>query len=216
MQDMKITDESKILDLCAAPGSKTTQIAQYMENKGVLFANDVDVSRLKPLTLNLQRMGIHNTLITHNGMNRLFANEKFKREQTEFDGILVDAPCSGTGTIRKSFKVLEMYSKSIISRMVKIQRKLIRDSFELLKPGGVLIYSTCTQEPEENEGIVSHLLDTFPNAKIEKIKLDINKSKPVLEWKNHTYREELKDAIRIYPQDNDSEGFFICRIRKTQ
>ncbi len=212
--DSQLANDFVVLDLCAAPGSKTTQLAQYMNNQGVLFANDVDVSRLMPLTLNLQRMGVHNTIITHNAMNRFFPNEKFKREKTEFDAILVDAPCSGTGTIRKSFKVLEMYSKSLIGRMVKTQRKLIKDSFELLKPGGVMVYSTCTQEPEENEAIVSHLLNKFPNAKIEKIKLNINRSEPILEWNGEKYREELKDAIRIYPQDNDSEGFFICLIRK--
>jgi tRNA (cytosine49-C5)-methyltransferase len=210
----QITPEFLVLDLCAAPGSKTTQLAQYMNNSGILIANDVDASRLMPLMLNIERMGVTNTIITLNAMNRFFPNEKFKREGVLFDKILVDAPCSGTGTIRKSFKVLEMYSEGLVKRLVKIQREIICQAFELLKENGEMVYSTCTQEPEENEGVVSFLLEKYPNAKVQKINLNIVRSNPILEWENKTYNNQLKDAIRIYPMDNDSEGFFICKIRK--
>jgi tRNA (cytosine49-C5)-methyltransferase len=210
----QITPEFLVLDLCAAPGSKTTQLAQYMNNSGILIANDVDASRLMPLMLNIERMGVTNTIITLNAMNRFFPNEKFKRDGVLFDKILVDAPCSGTGTIRKSFKVLEMYSEGLVKRLVKIQREIICQAFELLKENGEMVYSTCTQEPEENEGVVSFLLEKYPNAKVQKINLNIVRSNPILEWENKTYNNQLKDAIRIYPMDNDSEGFFICKIRK--
>jgi tRNA (cytosine49-C5)-methyltransferase len=210
----EITPEFVVLDLCAAPGSKTTQLAQYMNNSGILIANDVDASRLMPLMLNIERMGVTNTIITLNAMNRFFPNEKFKRDGVLFDKILVDAPCSGTGTIRKSFKVLEMYSEGLVKRLVKIQREIICQAFELLKENGEMVYSTCTQEPEENEGVVSFLLEKYPNAKVQKINLNIVRSNPILEWENKTYNNQLKDAIRIYPMDNDSEGFFICKIRK--
>ncbi|MDD3175451.1 MAG: RsmB/NOP family class I SAM-dependent RNA methyltransferase [Candidatus Nanoarchaeia archaeon] len=218
LQDSECSEQESnnfvVLDLCAAPGSKTTQLAQYMNNKGVLIANDVDAARLMPLSLNLQRMGVTNTIVTHNSLKRFFPNEKYKREGVLFDKILVDAPCSGTGTIRKSFKVLEMYSEGMIKRLVKIQRELICDAFDLLKVNGEMVYSTCTQEPEENEGVVSYLLDKYPNAKLEKIRLNIKKSEPILEWEGKKYNSQLKDAIRIYPMDNDSEGFFICKLKK--
>ena len=203
----------RVLDMCAAPGSKTTQLAQYMNNQGVILAHDIDLGRLKPLSLNLQRMGVTNTLVVHNALRRFIPN-KFNPEGLKFDRILVDAPCSGTGTIRKSFKVLQMYSNSLIGRLIKTQKTLIVQAFEMLAPGGVMVYSTCTLEPGENEGIVSYLLDKFPNASIEKINLNIVKSPAVLDWKGVNIREECKDCIRIYPQDNDSEGFFITRIRK--
>ncbi len=207
---------SSILDLCAAPGSKTTQIAQYLNNEGVLFANDTDLSRLRPLSINLQRMGITNTIVTLNAFqinkNSMRLREIFS--EPLFDRVLVDAPCSGTGTIRKSFKALSMYSDSLVKRMSGVQKALIKNGFKLLKPGGEMVYSTCTLEPAENEAIVSHLLEHFPEAEIIPISLDIKRTAPILEFENLLIRPELKDCLRIYPQDNDSEGFFVCLIRK--
>jgi 16S rRNA C967 or C1407 C5-methylase (RsmB/RsmF family) len=236
--DLKNLDKNemsklKVLDLAAAPGSKTTQLAMYMKNEGLIIANDVDVGRLKPLSMNLQRMGVTNTLVTMNAFQMSKGSTKprnpfFKRNKDGeftlpndengnscgFDRILLDAPCSGTGTIRKSFKAMSMYSYGLVRRLSTLQKTLISHSFSMLKPGGVMVYSTCTQEPLENEVVVSYLLDKFPDAVIEKIPFNGVKSEPVLEFEDLKIRPELKDAIRIYPQDNDSEGFFICRIRK--
>lgn len=192
-----------VLDLCAAPGSKTTQLAMYMKNTGVLVANDVTGDRLTPLGLNIQRCGIMNTLIT------LRANRFLS---PVFDKVLIDAPCSGTGTIRRSLKTLQMWSPSLISRMVAEQRNLIEKGFSVLKPGGVLVYSTCTQEPEENEGLVTWFLNRHSDAELLPIELDIKRSEPVLSFEGQTYNPEVSKVLRIYPQDNDTEGFFVAKI----
>jgi len=221
-QDVKKNelDNLKVLDLCAAPGSKTSQLAQYMENKGILLANDVDRSRLKPLQINLQRLGVSNTLISHNAFQEHSRSPRprnpFKETNPEgyFDRILVDAPCSGTGTIRRSFKALTMYSKGLVDRMSSVQKQLIKQAFEMLKPGGVMVYSTCSQEPLENEAVVSYLLDSFPDAELLDIELDIKRSEPILSFEGVNYRPEIKKVLRIYPQDNNTEGFFVSKIRK--
>jgi NOL1/NOP2/sun family putative RNA methylase len=194
-----------VLDLCAAPGSKTTQIAMYMQNTGILIANDVAGLRLKPLGLNLQRCGIMNTIVTLN-MNRRFT--------MRFDRILVDAPCSGTGTIRRSLKTLQMWSPGLVHRLVAEQRKLIEQAYMLLTPGGTMVYSTCTQEPEENEGIISWFLERHKDMELLPFTLDIKRSPPVLSFNNATFDPRVRDCLRIYPQDNDTEGFFVAKLCK--
>lgn len=195
-----------VLDMCAAPGSKTTQIAQYMQNKGVLIANDSNGKRLKALGINIQRCGVHNTIITQQQGNYY--------RKMQFDKVLVDAPCSATGTIRRSFKALSMWSPGFVRKMASIQKQLIEAGFLGLKKGGTMVYSTCTMEPEEDEGMVSYLLNKYPDAKLEEIKLDIKRSKPVLEFDGVKFNSEVKKCLRIYPQDNDTEGFFVARIKK--
>ncbi len=195
-----------VLDMAAAPGSKTTHLASIMDNNGLIIANDYDYKRIKALGINLQRCGVLNAIIT------LQQGRFFK--DFNFDKILLDAPCSGTGAIRKSLKTLLSWNANMVRRLAGTQRQLIKIAFENLKENGTLVYSTCSVEPEENEAIVSYLLDTFDNAKIEKINLDLKRSKPILEFDNQKYREEVKDCLRIWPQDNDTEGFFITKIKK--
>jgi NOL1/NOP2/sun family putative RNA methylase len=196
-----------ILDMCASPGSKASQIAQYMKNSGLLIANDYQGLRMKPLSINMQRMGISNTIIT------LMEGRFFK--DFKFDRILVDAPCSGTGAIRKSVKTLITWNPNVVKRLCGTQRQLIETGFNNLKEGGVLVYSTCTLEPEEDEGIVSHLLDKYPNAKLEEIELEgLKRSPAVLEFENVKFNPEVKKCLRIWPQDNDTEGFFVAKIKK--
>jgi tRNA (cytosine49-C5)-methyltransferase len=195
-----------ILDMCAAPGSKTTQIAAMMKNQGLLVANDYKGMRVAPLGLNVQRMGGTNVIIT------LMEGRYFKNFM--FDRILVDAPCSGTGTIRKSFKTLRIWNPIMIKRLAGTQRQLIESAFEILKPGGTLVYSTCTMEPEEDEGIIDYLVGKYPNAYLEEISLNIRRSDPILEFEGIRYNPEIKKCLRIWPQDNDTEGFFVAKIRK--
>ncbi len=220
LKDKENFSELKVLDLCAAPGSKTSQLAQYMKNQGVLIANDVDSSRLKPLQLNLQRMGVSNTLISLNAFQEHKKNPRprnpFRETNPEgyFDRILVDAPCSGTGTIRRSFKAMTMYSKGLVERMSHTQKTLIKQAFEMLKPGGIMVYSTCSQEPLENEEVVSYLLENNPEAELLDIKLDINRSKAITEFEGKKYHKDINKVLRIYPQDNNTEGFFVSRIKK--
>lgn len=197
-----------VLDLCAAPGSKTTQIAQYMNNTGALIANDTDVQRLASLGINVQRCGLTNVLVTK------MQGQWFRRPPIEFDRVLVDAPCSGTGTIRKSYRALQDWSPGLVRRMAAIQKQLISVGFEKLKKGGTMVYSTCTLEPEENEAVVSFLLKKYPDAKLEKIELKINRSAPFLEFNGEKFHPDVKHCLRIWPQDNDSEGFFVAKIKK--
>ena len=198
-----------VLDIAASPGSKTTQIAQYMENQGILIANDYTFERMKPLSINLQRCGVSNAVIT------LMEGQWFKKSGIEFDKVLVDAPCSGTGTIRKSLKTIGIWNSDMIRRLSITQKQLIETGFNLLKENGTLVYSTCSLEPEENEEVVDFLIGKYENAKIEEIKLKIKKSSPVLEFENKKYSEEIRKCLRIWPQDNDTEGFFVAKIRKS-
>ena len=198
--------KEKILDMCAAPGSKTGQIASMMKNKGLIIANDYDYKRLKALTLNLQRLGVMNTVITN--MKGYFIKENF-------DSILLDAPCSGTGTIRKSPGTVRIYNPNMIRKLCADQKGLINNAFKILNKGGSLVYSTCSLEPEENEGVIDFLLNRYDDAKIEKIKFKgLKTSSAILDFEGKKYNEEIKKSVRIWPQDNDTEGFFVCKIRK--
>ncbi|MBN2458680.1 NOL1/NOP2/sun family putative RNA methylase [Candidatus Woesearchaeota archaeon] len=197
-----------VLDMCSAPGSKASQIAAMMQNKGLLIANDLQSDRLKALGINLQRTGASNALITQ------VPGYKFSKLKVRFDKVLVDAPCSGTGTIRRSLKTLAMWSPHLVKRMAADQKQLIDSGFEALKAGGTMVYSTCTMEPEEDEAVVSWLLNNHKDAKLEEIKLDIKRSPAILEFGGEKYNPEVRKCLRIWPQDNDSEGFFVAKIRK--
>ena len=195
-----------ILDMAAAPGSKTTQIAALMKNTGVLIANDVKWERIPALSMNLQRCGALNTLIT------IYKGENFP--EIKFDRILLDAPCSGTGTLKKSPNTVKIYNPGMVKKLSYTQRDLILKAYSMLKPQGTLVYSTCSLEPEENEEVIDYLLKKT-DAKLEKISLKGLKSSPtVLEFGNKSYSKEIKNCLRIWPQDNNTEGFFIAKIRK--
>jgi len=199
----------KVLDLCASPGSKSTQLAMMMKNKGVLVANDLKGNRLAPLGQNMQRCGVHNAILT------IMDGNRFKRSEERFDKVLVDAPCSGTGTIRKSLKTLEMWNPKLITHLSKVQRSLLSAGWHVLKEGGTLVYSTCSMEPEENEGVISWFVEKFPEAKIEKVSLKgLKQSEAITSFEGVEYSDEVKKCLRIWPQDNDSEGFFVCKISK--
>src|SRR3989344_3360415 len=198
-----------VLDVAASPGSKTTQIAQYMQNKGILIANDYTYERMKPLSINLQRCGVSNAIIT------LMEGQWFKKSGIEFDRILVDAPCSGTGTIRKSLKTIGIWNPDMVRRLAITQRQLIETAFNLLKENGTMVYSTCSLEPEENEAVVDFLINKYGNAEIEPIELkNIKKSSPILNFEDKEYNKNIKNCLRIWPQDNDTEGFFVTKIKK--
>ena len=195
-----------VLDMCASPGSKTSQMAAMMENQGLIVANDNAISRLKPLTINLQRCGVANTVVS------LMHGHRFRNLQ--FDRILVDAPCSGIGTIRKSYKTIAMWNPNFARKLAALQKNLVSTAIGCLKPGGTLVYSTCTLEPEEDEAVVSDILERHEDMKLEKISLDIKAGKPVEEFEGKKYSPEVKKCLRIWPQDNDTEGFFVSKFKK--
>ena len=195
-----------VLDACAAPGSKTTQLAALMKNKGRLIANDVSYSRIKALQFNLQKVGALNTIITNQDL-RFFPNH-------QFDVILLDAPCSSEGIMRKNDKLFKGWNEKKIFGHSRLQKQLILKAFDLLKEGGVMTYSTCTFAPEENEEIISYLLSQ-KDAKIEQIELPGFKfGKGITEWRTKEYPSEVENCVRVWPQHNDTGGFFVTRIVK--
>jgi len=132
----------------------------------------------------------------------------------QFDKILLDAPCSGTGTIRKSLKTISIWNAGMITKLAKEQKELIEVAFQNLRPGGEMVYSTCSLEPEENEGVVSHLLNKYENAEMVEVVLPgLKVSPPVMVFKKEKYHPSVKKVIRIWPQDNDTEGFFVAKIK---
>ncbi len=199
-----------VLDMCASPGSKTTQMAAMMKNEGIIVANDITGDRMKPLGINLQRVGAMNVVESQ------ARGQQLHRLGTKFDKILVDAPCSGTGTIRKSPDTLRIWNPLMVKRLSGQQKTLIDTAFSLLKPKGILVYSTCSVEPEENEGVVDFLLQKYPDAAaVEEIKLEISRSSPIFSFEKSQYSPEVRKCLRIWPQDNNTEGFFVARIRKS-
>jgi tRNA (cytosine49-C5)-methyltransferase len=201
-----------ILDLCASPGSKTTQAAAMMGNLGTIFANEISMGRIGILNANLERCGVTNTIVTRKEGSSL--TEIFlKKTKLRFDKILVDAPCSGEGTLRKSPKTFQMWNENMIKKIASTQRKLSESAMRLLRVGGIMVYSTCTLAPEENEMIVQNLIDKF-NVEIEEIKLPLKYRKGITEWEGKKMSDELKKCLRLYPQDNNTDGFFVAKIRK--
>ncbi len=198
-----------ILDLMASPGSKTSQIAARMENKGTLIANDLKLDRVKILSATLERNGVSNTIITQKDAVAFCSN--IAKSQFRFDKILLDATCSGEGTLRSSPKTFLMWNEKIIKKLSRMQKKFIAFALKCLKAGGTIVYSTCTHAPEENEEIIDFALKNFP-VKVEQISLPLKCRQGITEWDNKSYSQEVRKACRIYPQDNDSEGFFVCKM----
>lgn len=196
-----------VLDMAAAPGAKTTQIAQYMRNEGCIIANDMKKFRVNILIANLNRFGVLNARVTRKD------GAYFGRFREAFDKILLDAPCTSLGMIRKNFKFAKGWSMDRVYMYSKIQKKLIMAAYNALKPGGTLVYSTCTVDPFENEEVVDYLLRKT-DAELERIKLPLKSTPPVLEFDGHEYLEEVKKCLRLHPQDNDTEAFFVAKIKK--
>ncbi len=202
--------EDVVLDLCASPGSKTTQIAQMMGNRGLIVANEIDYKRISSLIHNVKKCGLLNEVLIS------IPGEKIGDVLPNyFDKILLDAPCSAEGTIRKSKKVLYHWGIKNIQKMSRIQKGLIVSAFRALKPGGTLVYSTCTIAPEENEGVIDYLLKKFPEAEVLSINIPNFKFREgIVSWEKEHFDIRVKNCVRILPQDNDTAPFFIARITK--
>lgn len=195
------TPES-VMDVAAAPGSKTTQIAAGMHNHGLLLANEYSASRVKVLHANISRCGVSNTAITH------FDGRVFGAALPEtFDAILLDAPCSGEGVIRKDADALRNWSPESTEAIAATQHDLIESAFHALKPGGTLVYSTCTLNRSENQQVVAWLLARYPEAAVVE---PLNDLFPGAE------RVSTPEGfLHVFPHLFDSEGFFVARLRKT-
>ena len=204
-----------ILDLCSSPGSKTTQTASEMKNTGTIIANEVSLGRIKILASNLERCGVTNAIISKKDGVAFCKRMEKENPELNFDRILVDAPCSGEGTLRSSPKTYLMWNIKIVHKLSRLQKNLVLSALEILKPGEELIYSTCTHAPEENEEVVDFILKELGNKiKLEKISLPVKFREGLTKWNNQEYSKEVKKCARIYPQDNNTEGFFIAKFRK--
>jgi len=206
---MELEPGQLVLDLCAAPGSKATQIAQLLANTGHIVANDVSAERLKLLRDNYERLGVLNMGIT------AYDGRKFPLV-CHFDAVLVDAPCSCEGVARKDPSVLRSLSPRLYWRMHRLQRALLLRAIELVKPGGVVIYSTCTFAPEENELVVDYVLKRLGNSlEIEPLELEGIKYEPGLtEWADRELEPDLAYCARFYPHLNDTGGLFVAKLRR--
>ena len=198
--------DETVLDLCAAPGSKTSLLAQLMQNKGIIVANDRNPDRLIPLKANLKRLGVTNTVITR------YPGQTFPKRFC-FDRVLVDVPCSAEGTLRAGPSGTLRQSTQASKKLTRLQRDLLLMAFDLLKVGGTLVYSTCTYSPDENEGVVQFLLETRP-AEIQPIAMDLPHSPGLQQWKETSYDPSIKYCWRIYPQQIDTVGFFMAKVGK--
>jgi len=193
---LDVDENDKVLDLCAAPGGKTTHLAMKMSNKGLIVANEISSTRVKALSENVERMGIRNCVVTNEDSNK-FVN-KFSGYFTK---VILDAPCSGLGMVRKNEKSKEDWSMDKVNSLIDIQKELIMNAYNCLEEGGVLSYSTCTFTKEENEEIIQYLLDNT-NASILPIDYDDCISEGL-----------IKGTIRLYPHKFNGEGHFIAHIK---
>lgn len=196
-----------IIDMCAAPGSKATQLAQEMGNKGTLLLVERNAKRIPKLEYNLRRMGIRNSLVINLDAKNL------KKLNLKADGILLDAPCTGEGLIRKDPRRKKNRKFSDLEKMAQIQKRLLITGLECLKPGAKLVYSTCSIAPEENEFVIHDVLNGKDEYSILKINLDCGSS-GYNEVFGKRLRDDLVNAKRLYPHLDDTIGFFMCLIQR--
>jgi 16S rRNA (cytosine1407-C5)-methyltransferase len=202
------TENDIVLDLCAAPGSKTTQLGELKNNKGTLIANEISANRVKMLVYNLDRMNIINTGVLHRKGEWLS-----KIYQNYFDKILIDAPCSGLGIIQKKEEVFDWWSKEKAENLSELQTKLVVAGLKMLKTGGELVYSTCTLTVEENELMLNKILKKYP-VEVLDINLPVKSYNGFTIYENEKLNFSLSKSKRILPWEIDSEGFFIIKLKK--
>ena len=189
----------RVLDLCAAPGGKSTELGAKLQGKGLLFSNDISNSRAKALLKNLEMAGISNFCVSSE------TPEKLSGLLLEFfDKILVDAPCSGEGMFRRDPDMIKSYEKQGPSDYVPIQRSIVSEAVNMLKPGGLLLYSTCTFDEEENEGTIRYLLERFPDMKLLELPQGEGFSRGI----------GLPQCVRLFPHRIQGEGHFIALLQK--
>lgn len=200
----------KILDLCAAPGGKTTQLAAAMEGKGLLVANEIHPARAKILSSNVERMGIGHAVVTNESPERLSA-----RFPLFFDRIVADAPCSGEGMFRKEEQALTQWSPENVRMCAGRQQEILEEAAKMLRPGGRLVYSTCTFAPEEDEGSVRAFLERHPEFSVEKVKAGESFSPGRPEWTGEGGESfGLENTFRLWPHRLEGEGHYAAVLRK--
>ena len=187
----------KVLDMCAAPGNKTIQLATLMQSRGKILAIDKNVERFRSLNFNMKKFGLPKIVKT------VRANALELDKKNYFDACLLDAPCSSEGIIRKKADALKNWSQQLVEQKAALQKKLILKAFDSISKDDALVYSTCSLSPEENEEVIKHLM--------QKRKLVLGNVK----FKGFKLRNGIEGiGHRVLPQDNDSQAFYLCKIRK--
>jgi NOL1/NOP2/sun family putative RNA methylase len=201
----------RVWDACAAPGSKTTQLAALMDDSGLLVATDNNLGRISALRSNAERLGVSNVGITREDAR----NHSLKPwDGEEYDRALVDVPCSCEGTIRKNPDTLDEWSLEHVEGIAGSQKGILRRAVQATREGGTVVYSTCTFAPEENEAVLDHVLTEEDCAMVD-FDLDLETAPGVTEWQGRSYDESVRNAKRIYPHHNDTGGFFCAKLEVT-
>ena len=198
----------RILDLCAAPGGKSTQIAGRMQGQGLLISNEVIGERARILSQNVERMGISNCVVCSEKPERMSA-----LFPSFFDRVLVDAPCSGEGMFRKEEAARQEWSPETVRMCAERQAMILEEAAKTVKPGGVLVYSTCTFSPEENEGTISAFLRAHDEYNIEETALEGILSPGRADWVEQP-AAGIGHTLRLWPHLLRGEGHYIARLRK--
>lgn len=195
---LPIEPDDFVLDMCGAPGGKSCEIASRLTGEGVLIANDIEASRARILSENIERFGLDNTIVTNVDPMRFT-----KQFQEAFDKIVLDAPCSGEGMFRKLEQAIDTWSEEKVLECAHIQKNLLKGAYDMLKQGGMVIYSTCTYSYEENEAMVHYAVDELGFEL-----LPLNKSNGLCPG------VDLDEVVRCYPHHYRGEGHFIALLRK--
>ncbi|MFR2774713.1 MAG: RsmF rRNA methyltransferase first C-terminal domain-containing protein [Anaerostipes sp.] len=200
----------RVLDLCGAPGGKSTELGAKLKGEGVLVSNDVSISRTKALIRNIEMFGIRNSVI-------LCTEARFLVPSLTgyFDKILIDAPCSGEGMFRKGNNEIKNWQQKGSEPYAKLQREIVDDAVKLLRPGGMLLYSTCTFSPEENEQVIEYLLEKNEDLSLVPMKMCEGFDQGHPEWTLHG-SEEIKKCIRLWPHKIKGEGHFLALLKKAE
>lgn len=200
----------RVLDLCAAPGGKSTAIAAKLQGEGILISNDISASRCKPLLKNMEMAGVSNAVITCESPEKL-ADRFFGY----FDKVLVDAPCSGEGMFRREPSMVKSWSLEEVNRYAELQREILSHAAQMVKPGGYLLYSTCTFAKEEDEQTVEYFLEQNADFSLQELPIcdGIEEGRP--EW-TVSGREDVKNCRRFLPYKVRGEGHFAALFKKRE
>lgn len=213
MLPVKLLDpkpHERVIDLCAAPGNKTAEIAVAMANTGTVIANDRNYQRMKAMGQIIRRLGLCNiTMTVQDALN-------YQAYPNYFDKVLVDAPCSCEGTFRKRPHKTITPNPRQHRHLASQQIAIVKKAIQLCKPGGRIVYSTCTFAPEENEGVVSAILNKYADqVRIVPIKLDhFIWSDGILQWQDQHYHPDVQHTMRVWPYQNDTGGFYVAVFEK--
>jgi NOL1/NOP2/sun family putative RNA methylase len=213
----------RVWDACAAPGSKTTQLAALMDDEGLVVATDNNMGRVSALRSNTERLGVTNIAVTvedaRNHSLKPFSSQEDEPGPTTADGAmydraLVDVPCSCEGTVRKNPDVLDEWELDQVEGIAGVQKGILRRAVQATRAGGTVVYSTCTFAPEENEAVLDYALAEEP-CEIVPLDLPLDASPGIAEWQGETYDDSVTRAKRIYPHQNDTGGFFCAKLEVT-